>query len=178
MNKTLDVHCVLCHYHHRQPFFRHHNAIIAQIPDHHVTRYSETNRRRLYCSHTMFEPCLSPGIQLVINKRQKNIMECCQVNFIEGIKNFFIIHKAEELIIKPSGSIILASPQPFYTLIVSTFAAYHASMLWSSICNGKICNKYIFLFIWSHPTGNTVGFHAFQVWDLLFLTHSRELEFG
>ena len=122
------------------------------------------NRGCLYYLHTVFGQCLSsPNIKLVINKRQKNAMKWCQINFIEEVKNFFILHKAEQLMIKPSDIIIHISPQPVYILIVSTFATYHTSTLWSSICKHKICNQYIFFpLIWLHLTRNTLALHAFH----------------
>ena len=101
----------------------------------HLNRYSETNSERLYCLHTVFGPCLYPTIKLVIQKRQKDVMKCWQIKLIEEVKSFLILYKAENLMIKPSSTIRHISPQPFFTLIMSIFAAYLASTLWSLIYN-------------------------------------------
>ena len=47
--------------------------------------------------------------------------------------------------VKPSDTIThLFTVFLFYMLIVSTFATCHAFMLWSSMCNRKIFDSYIF----------------------------------
>ena len=62
-------------------------------------------------------------------------MKCWQIKLIEEVKRFLILHKAEDLMIKPSSTIIHISPQPFFTLIMSIFAAYLVSTLWSLMYN-------------------------------------------
>ena len=61
-------------------------------------------------------------------------MKCCQIKLIEGVKNFFILHIADNLMKNPSATITHISPQCFYMLIVSSFATYRTRLRIVSIC--------------------------------------------
>ena len=63
------------------------------------------------CSaNRMVVPSLREGREGLVNSGEKYIVECVEVNFIQGVKHISVFHEVKELVVQEGHTVVHISP--------------------------------------------------------------------